>query len=80
MVLLGILWLICLWFEVEFSAIEENSDAVVFEDAEASGGRLEGLDAAVEAFGRTVADGAGEPGQHAVQAILQHPSHLLVRL
>ena len=66
MVLLGILWLICLRFEVEFSAVKENSDAVVFEDAEASGGRFEGLDAAVEAFGRTVADGAGEPSQNTV--------------
>ena len=60
------MWLVCLWFKVEFSAVEENSDAVVFEDAETSSGRFEGLDAAVEAFGRAVADGAGEPSQNAV--------------
>ena len=65
-VLLGILWLVCLWFEIDYFAVDENSDAVVFEDAEASGGRFEGLDAAVEALGRAVADGAGEPSQNTV--------------
>ena len=39
------------WFEGEFSAEEEDTSTVVLEGLEAAGVGLDGLDAAVEAFG-----------------------------
>jgi len=45
-VLLGLSWVGLVWFQVEFSAEEEDSDSVVVEDAEASRGGLDGLNAA----------------------------------
>ena len=38
------------WFEVKFSAEEEDSNSVVLEGLESSGVGLDGLDAAVETF------------------------------
>jgi hypothetical protein len=49
----------------------------VLEDTKASRCGLNGLDAAVESFGRSVADGAGKPDQDSIKAIVQHASHLL---
>ena len=38
LVLLGFEWLTHLWFEVEFSTIEQDSNSIVFEDPEPLGG------------------------------------------
>ena len=55
-VLLRFLWLVFAWFQAEFAAEKENSNSVMLEDTKASGCGLNGLDAAVESFGRSVAD------------------------
>ena len=59
-------------FEVEFPAEEENSGSVVFEDTETASSGLERLDAAVDTFGRSVADVVSKPGQNICQTFLKH--------
>ena len=60
------------WFHVKFSAEEEDSSSVVFEDTETTSGGLERLDAAVETFRCSVADGMAKPGQNICQAFPEH--------
>ena len=69
-VLLRFSWLIRAGFQAEFSAEEQNSNSIVFKDSKASCCRLDGLDAAVESFGRSVADWCGEPCQDSIEARL----------
>jgi len=60
------------WKEVEFSAVEEDSDAVVFKGSESSGLGLDGLDAAVEAFGHGIGNAMAEVSQNVIEVSLQH--------
>ena len=65
--------------ESELSAEEEDSGAVVeevTEVTEATRGRFQGLDAAVEAFGGAVADAVAEPGQDVVEPLVDHLGRL----
>jgi hypothetical protein len=73
------LWLVFAWFQAEFSAEKENSNSVMLEDTKASRCGLNGLDAAAESFGRSVADGCGKRSQNSIKTVLQHASHLLDR-
>lgn len=66
--------------EFEFAAEKQDAGAVVLEVAEAAGGRLEGLDAAVEAFRGGVRDAVPEVRQQVRQAALQHRGDLGHRL
>ena len=66
--------------ELELSTEEEDSGAVVEEVTEATRGRFQGLDAAVEAFGGAVADAVAEPGQDVVEPLVDHLGRLLDRL
>ena len=66
--------------ELELSAEEEDSGAVIEEVTEATRGRFQGLDAAVEAFGGAVADAVAEPGQDVVEPLVDHLGRLLDRL
>ncbi len=52
------------WFESEFSAVEEDPNSVVPERAEATRVGLDGLDSAVEAFGRGARHAVAEPEQN----------------
>ena len=63
--------------ELELSAEEEDSGAIVEEVTEATRGRFEGLDAAVEAFGGAVADAVAEPGQDVFESFVDHLGRLL---
>ena len=67
------------WEEVEFSAEEKDAGAVVFEVAEAAGGGLDRLNAAVEALRRAVADSVTEPGQDICQPVPEHLRDFLDR-
>ncbi|MFO1001226.1 MAG: hypothetical protein U0936_12855 [Planctomycetaceae bacterium] len=49
------------WFQRQFSAEEKDSGTIVLERLEASRIGLDGLDAAVEAFGVRVSDTMAEP-------------------
>ena len=61
--------------ELELSAEEEDSCAVVLEAAEAAGGRFDGLDATVESFCRAVTDAVTEPCHDIRQTTLDHFCH-----
>ena len=63
--------------ELELSAEEEDSCAVVEEVTEATSGGFEGLDAAVETFGGAVADAVAEPGQDVGESLVDHLGRLL---
>ena len=75
-----ILVAINLWQQVQFSAVEENSDSVVVEVTESSGGGFQGLDSAVESFGHSVADSVPKPGEDIVESTFDHPGLFLDRI
>lgn len=69
----GSLWRV--WSELQSSAEEQDAGAVVGEVSKAAGGRLEGLDAAVEALGRGVADRVPEPRDDPFPMSPEHLRH-----
>ena len=57
--------------KAEFSAKEEDSTSVVFEDPQTASAGFERLDAAVETFGGSVADAVAKRGQNSGQTFLK---------
>ena len=68
------------WFEVELSAVEEDSCSVVVKGTKASGICFEGLDTAVEAFTDGVGDVMLEVRQHVRKPFFDHSGDLHHRL
>ena len=66
--------------EVEFAAEEEDSSPVALEVMEASGCRLDALDAAVEPFADRVGDVVIAPVEKFLEMGLEHSSDFLDRV
>ena len=66
-----------LWVEIEFSAVEENGDAVVLEGAEAACGRLDHLDLRVEALSDGIGDLVDGIAEQTGDVIEEHVGHFL---
>ena len=60
------------WDHVEFSAIEENPEAVIRKGPEASGGTFDALYFTVESFGCSVRDRVAHIGEEVLKVSLEH--------